>query len=146
MAARINGKSNLVLGNSETFLDHAWADTSLAVEGYQRYRADRPFAQGGGLLVYAPTHLAVKRRFDLELEGIESIWLEFNFPRSSPILVCFVYRAPSEFISYLTLLEDMISRANFQVNTKFIVTGALNFDLLGSPRPCSTKSFFNIFQ
>ena len=90
----------------------------------------------------------MKRRFDLEFEGIESVWLEFNFPRSSPILVCFVYRAPLEptCISYLTLLEDMISRANSQVNAKSIVTGDLNFYLLDSPRPYSTKSFFSIFK
>ena len=69
-----------MLGISESFLDTSWPNAALAVENYNLFRADRRVGSGGGLLIYVPSQLPVKRRSDLELEGIECIWLELHFP------------------------------------------------------------------
>ena len=41
---------------------------------------------GGGLMVYVPSHLLVRRRIDLEMDGIECIWLELHFPARVHVL------------------------------------------------------------
>ena len=140
VARRRLGRPNLVLGISESFLDNSWPNAALAVENYNLFRADRPVGSGGGLLIYVPSQLPVKRRSDLELEGIECIWLELHFPRSRPCLICFVYRPPSSNPAYTTLLEDMLSHSDSQ-GLQTIIIGDLNFDLLETPRPCPTKHF-----
>ena len=75
-------RPNLILGIAETFLNDSWSDASLAVEKYTLFRADRLANRGGGLLVYVPTHLSISRRSDLEMPGIETIWLQ-HFSTSS---------------------------------------------------------------
>ena len=81
-----HGRPNLVLGISETFLAESWSNAALSVDHYSLLRADRPVGSGEGLLVYIPSHLPVKRRTDLEREGVECFWLELHFPHSSPCL------------------------------------------------------------
>ena len=49
--------------------------SALAVDNYNLFREDRRIGAGGGLLIYVPSHLPVKRRSDLEIEGVETIWL-----------------------------------------------------------------------
>ena len=75
-------RPNLILGIAETFLNDSWSDASLAVEKYTLFRADRLANRGGGLLVYVPAHLSISRRSDLEMPGIETIWLQ-HFSTSS---------------------------------------------------------------
>ena len=55
-------------------------------------RRDRLHKLGGGLLVYITDHINFKRRNDIEIEDLESIWLQINFPNNKPILLNFVYR------------------------------------------------------
>lgn len=136
-------KPNLLLGISETFLDGSWSDEFLSVDNYTLFRADRSEGKGGGLLVYVPAHLPVCRRYDLELTGIESIWLELRYPRSRPCLFSFVYRPPSANVSYLDSLETMITRAD-SLNIQTIILGDFNFNLL--QKSSSRVRYENIFK
>ena len=88
----------------ESFLDDSWSSAALAVDNYNLFREDRRTGAGGGLLIYVPSHLPVKRRSDLEIEGVETIWLELQFPRSKSRLFCFVYRPPSANSAFTGLL------------------------------------------
>ena len=53
-------------------------------------RKDRLHKLGGGLLVYIADHINLKRRNDIEIEDLESIWLQITFPNNKPILLNFV--------------------------------------------------------
>lgn len=88
-SSRRNGKPNLILGKSETFINGSWSDASLQVDDYIIY-LNRAANKGGGLLVYVPLHLPFNRRTDLEVQGIECICLELRFPLSKPCCVTFV--------------------------------------------------------
>ena len=79
---------------------------------------------GAGLLIYVPSHLPVKRRSDLEIEGVETIWLELQFPRSKSRLFCFVYRPPSANAAFTGLLEEMLSHSDCK-NLFTVVRGDL---------------------
>ncbi|CAB4022001.1 Hypothetical predicted protein, partial [Paramuricea clavata] len=104
--------------------------------------------KGGGLLIYIPEHLIFKRRLDLEINGIECIWIEINFPNSKPILVSFIYRPPSSGAAYLDTFDSMISKADADGNPT-IILGDFNFDLLSDT--CNTRfknvlATFNLVQ
>lgn len=71
-SSRRNGKPNLILGISETFLNGFWSDASLCVENYNIHRLDRAANKGGGLLVYVPSHLPINRRTDLEVQALST--------------------------------------------------------------------------
>ena len=53
-------RPNLILAIAETFLNDSWSDSSLAVERYTLFRADRLTNRGGGLLGYVPAHLPIQ--------------------------------------------------------------------------------------
>ena len=121
-------RPNLILGIAETFLNDSWSDASLAMEKYTLFRSDRLANRGGGLLVYVPAHLPISRRSDLEMPGIETIWLELRYPRSRPSLFSFVYRPPSDDASFFERMDLMLSKAGCK-NYRTCLLGDLNIDL-----------------
>ena len=103
-------KPNLLLGLSETFFDDSWDNATLAVDHCTIVRADRKGKKGGALLLYVPDNVIFKRRLDLEINGVECLWIEIIFPHSKPILVSFVYRPPSSDASFLDIFDSMLSK------------------------------------
>lgn len=66
-----------VFGVSETMLKSHKSTNAFIIEGFQTpYRKDNTTNGGGGLLVYVRNGINVKRREDLETNGISCIWLE----------------------------------------------------------------------
>ena len=83
-----------VLSISETHLDDQVHTSDLLIEGFNEpYRNDRTFS-GGGVMVYVSSAIYSRRIVDLEIYGIEMIWLELLSGRSR-ILLCTVYRPPN---------------------------------------------------
>ena len=122
---------NLILGIAETFLNDSWSDASLAVERFTLFRADRLANRGGGLLVYVPTHLPISRVSDLEMPGIESIWLELHYPRSRPCLFSFIYRPPSADALFFELMDLMLTKVDCK-NYRTCILGDFNIDLFSN--------------
>ena len=85
--------------------------------------------KGGGLLVYVPTHLPVKRRADLEINRIEAIWLELKHPRSKPCLLGLIYRPPSTDSSFYDDFDLMLTQVDCK-NCKTYLLGDFNIDLI----------------
>ena len=50
-------------------------------------------SRGGGVLVYVPESFLSWRRIDLEMEGIEAIWIEIRFQKRE-VLMCTAYCPP----------------------------------------------------
>ena len=72
------GQSHTILTLSETWLSGDVLNTQIEIQGCTLHRLDRP-SHGGGTAVYIPSHMKAKRRKDLEICGIEIIWLELCF-------------------------------------------------------------------
>ena len=118
-----------IMGLCETFLNIQVDNNILNIDGYDFERRDREGKSGGGILVYISNMLNYKRRHDLELGGIESIWIEISIPNSKPILVCSVYRPPSAPCSWVTELCCEINRASCD-DKEMIIMGDYNIDHL----------------
>ncbi|CAC5380776.1 unnamed protein product [Mytilus coruscus] len=123
----------LALGSSivcitESHLDENIFSQEIHIDGYHQelYRNDRN-CFGGGVSVYVSEILKTKRRFDLEFENGELIWLEIDFPQHK-ILLCAVYRSPGSSHPFWQNFKHSIEQA-YNYTTKIVITGDLNVDL-----------------
>ena len=121
-----------VLGVCETFLASHVSDGQISIEGYDLIRKDRSdtqdkCARGGGLIFYYRNTLNCKRRPELEISKLETIWVEFPLPNSKPILICTVYRPPSVQSEWTDLFEREISIAQ-TTGLELILMGDFNID------------------
>ena len=78
---------------SETWFDGEMSDSEINIPGYTVFRMDRE-SKDGGVAVYARNDISVIRRTDLEIEGVEGLWLEIILPKSRGFLVGTFYRPP----------------------------------------------------
>ena len=64
------------------------------IHGYTFIKRNRTQGSGDGVGVYIKDNIVWERRFDLEKDGIESIWLEMYIAKSKSLLVATYYRPP----------------------------------------------------
>ena len=70
-----------ILSFTESWLNicNSISDNDVLLDGYQTpFRCDRVNRMGGGVIVYCKNNLLCTRRRDLEINGIENIWLEVS--------------------------------------------------------------------
>ena len=112
----------VVITISETWLDNTIPDSDIAIHDYTIFRQDRD-RSGRGVMVYAHELLPVKRRHDLEYDGLGSIWLEIRLP-CVKILLATYYRPPGanedEKSSFLVGLQSSIDKAFAENNVKSV--------------------------
>ena len=57
-------------------------------------------------------------RKNLEIKGIETIWIEASFTKANSILICFLYRPQdsSEYLdkNFLTYFDNMIETVDYE--------------------------------
>ena len=119
---------------TETHLSSHISDDEIGIQGYTIYRLDRQAqSKGGGVGVYVRDCVSVSRRFDLESNSIEGIWLGILIAKSKIILFGSLYRPPfgSQFISadFNATLEDTQGLAMAE-NKEILLVGDLNATFL----------------
>ena len=119
----------------ETFLRKKYPDSQISICNFDFFRKDRTNTQdktGGGLILYLKKSLnVIKRRVDLEISNIETLWVAVYMPNSKPFLVCTVYRPPSAHSEWIDLFEEemLIAQAT---GLEYILMGDFNIDLTSS--------------
>ena len=96
------------------------------MDNYNILCLERAANKGGGLLVYAPLHLLINRGTDLQVQGIECICLELQFPRSKPCLFSFIYQLPSSKVSYFDSLDALLNKLDSE-GSHYITLGDFNY-------------------
>ena len=119
-----------LLGLSETRLDDRIEDANISIPNHILIRRDKQYDKHTGLAVYIHSSQAqyLKRREDLEVKEIECIWIELRLNPSTPLLVCFIYRNPSETANWLDKFETMLDNIPDK-NHEIIIEGDINIDL-----------------
>lgn len=69
--------------------------------------------------MYLPAHLSISRS-DLEMRGIESIWLELRYPRSRLCLFSFICRPPSADASLPERMDLMLTKVDCKVYRSYV--------------------------
>ena len=97
-------------------------------------------------MLYLKDNLSYKRRTDLEIPNIETLFVELHFSNGN-FLVGFVYRPPiSNFVLYSDWLKcmDILLEKCRNENKKFILLGDFNIDL--APTIYQRNTRINTFQ
>ena len=124
-----------IFGMCETFLTSSVSDNQIAIDGFDLIRKDRSDTQnksGGGVILYYRKSVNCKRRCELEVSNIETLWTEISLPNSKPFLVCTVYRPPCSNSEWIDLFEEELSIAQ-TTGLELIIMGDINIDLNPSP-------------
>ena len=88
-----NFKGIYIFSLSETHLSSCKiAETDIP--GYTFISKHRKTGSGGGVGAYISSSIPFERRYDLENELIECIWIEILFPNTKGLLLGIVYRPP----------------------------------------------------
>ncbi|XP_053406441.1 uncharacterized protein LOC123527061 [Mercenaria mercenaria] len=118
-----------ILVFTETWLSHTTSNEHILIQNFDPpFRNDRVGRLGGGVAIYVRSGLYATRRLDLEILGLETLWIELTL-RNKKLLVGGFYRPPDSNNEYWTLLEESIDRAHFHSNN-VAITGDFNINVL----------------
>lgn len=126
LSSILSDNSLHIIGISETHLDNETEDCEINILGYNIFRNDRN-TFGGGVAFYIQEQLPVKLRKDLDILGVEILWLQVHLPYIKPILVGCCYRPPSSNIQYLEKICTILQQVTDE-NREIYFLGDLNID------------------
>lgn len=119
-----------ILSFTETWLSDSISNSDIEFTSFKTpERKDRSTDNHGGVIVYIKDSLHHRRRQDLELAGIECIWVEI-FLRTKRVLLGVFYRPPSSNVQYDAAIEDSIHLAVDTGIEDIVVTGDFNRNML----------------
>ena len=100
-----------MLGFSEALQNGDVSEEELKLNGFQYVRKDRTSGSAGG--VYIKQGLSWHKRYDLEVDSVECLWIEILLPKRKDILVGSIYRLPdgSKYLDkdFDLKLDDMLN-------------------------------------
>ena len=120
-----------IFGMCETFVTSSVSEDQMAVDGFDLMRKDRSDTQnkaGGGVILYFRKSINCKRKCNIEISNIETLWAEITLPNAKPFLICSVYRPPSLTSDWIDLFEEALSIAQ-TTGLEVIIMGDFNLDL-----------------
>ena len=121
-----------ILAFTETWLNPTVQSDDLVFKTFHKpERKDRRSDHFGGLLLYVKSGIFYKRRSDLEINGIECIWIEVVLNKKSLLFGLF-YRPPNSSADVYSNIEESISLAVDTGTSDIIITGDFNFNVLNS--------------
>ena len=132
---------------SETHLNEYIPDDNVSISGYSIFRNDRVGKAGGGVMIYAADDYVSCVHKELQGTLIESLWVEFKFKKSKPLLVSCVYRPPKSNISWFESFEFQLHSA-YNLGLCTVMTGDFNLDILNDKIPIWSEMYasFNFTQ
>ena len=142
-----NHNSIEIFGLSETWITPD-CPYDLEIPGYKFKRRDRLSGIGGGVGAYIKDGVPYIRRYYLESEDCEILWLEICFKCSNGFLVAIVYRPPASSKHLSDTFEssfDNVLSALALEGKELIITGDLNCDYLNPNIGNSLKRIINLY-
>ena len=122
------GQDYDIIAVTETFLSACNQDSDYDLPGFHRIlRRDRAGGVGSGVALYVSRAMRVKRRTDLEIPGIEVMWVEIRL-HNNTFLKAVAYRPPSASVSFWDDLQVSYDLAYSSPTDKIILVGDLNAD------------------
>ena len=123
-----------ILGLSETKLNSNHMNSIFEVKNYQMFRKDRVISEdrpehGGGLIVYVKDGINCKRRYDLECERIECVWLEIFPTNCKSFLIGNIYRHPNETVNWNEGFDNYLDKV-LECEKEMYLMGDFNRDLM----------------
>ena len=106
-------------------------------------RKDRPTG-GGGIVLYVKAGIKATRRNELELEGLESIWVDITC-KNRKFTLGVIYRTPNATVDKWNTFRCMLDDVEPNLFNKVLIVGDLNDDLLPGT-PCHLRNILEDYQ
>lgn len=121
-----------IITMSETWLCDSDCNNSLLLSTYNPpIRKDRVNDPHGGVAIYVRNTLSCKHRLDLDLPGLECVWIETKLNQES-LLVGSLYRPPNSNAHYWELIRENIRKVN-NTGLKYLLLGDFNTNWINQP-------------
>lgn len=135
-----------VLAFTETWLNPVSESSPDLIHNdfYPPFCQSRQARIGGGVAIYVRKNFVVKRRKDLEVRNIESVWLELKL-KSQKLLLGTFYRPPNTNNQYWNLIQLSIELAFNTGIANILITGDLNDNVL-AVNNCGLTDIMNQFD
>ena len=118
-----------ILAFSETWLGQAVSSENLLLDSFHTpERKDRPNDNHGGVILYVKNKYFYRRRTDLEIQGVESIWVEIH-QTPNPLLFGVFYRPPNTTAVQHSSIIDSIHLAIDTGIQNVVLTGDFNLNI-----------------
>ena len=118
-----------ILAFSETWLSPAVSSDDVLLDSFHvPERKDRLNDNHGGVILYVKNKYFYRRRTDLEIGGVESIWIEIHHS-SNPLLFGLFYRPPNTNSTQHSSIVDSIHLAIDSGIQNIIFTGDFNLNI-----------------
>ena len=111
----------------------------MALDGYNILRKDKVEVlnkSGGGLIMYFRELLNVKRRPEIVIPNLETIWAEITLPNAKPVA-----RPPDSLSNWIDLFEEELSAAQAS-GLEIILMDDFNIDYI----LCTNRKWLNLVQ
>ena len=134
---------------SETHIDNSTPTQLFEIPGYIFISKNRDVGTHVGVAVYIKDGIPLFRRTDLEVNELECIWLEVNFPNTKSFPISVWYRPPSAWKFLPTNFNELLRNSLIKVsleNKKTILTGYFNINYQKVDDNGELKSIFALFQ
>ena len=131
-----------VIAFSETWLSPDIQDDKIMFQNYQKpFRKDRQDDAYGGVIIYVKNNIPCKRRTDLEVDGVESVWLEIKLKNKTVLFATF-HRAPNSTSEVQSKIESSLDLAYDADTFNIIITGDFNYNYLNTAGQRKATSLF----
>ena len=134
---------------SETHIDNSTPTQLFEIPGYTFINKNRDIGTHGGVALYIKDGIPFIRSTDLEVNGLECIWLEINFPSTKSFLISVWYWPPSTSKFLPTNFNELLRNSLIKVsseNKEKILTGDFNINCRKVDENEELKSIFTLFQ
>ena len=140
-----------VVSLSETWLhDGIFSDELLFPSFLSPECKDRVHDRYGGVILYIKNNLSYTRRNDLEIGGLECIWIQIKSNNNRNILYGVFYRPPNSDSTYTSPIEDSIDLAINSDIAVVIITGDFKLNIMNENQfrkietLCNQFIYFNV--
>ena len=128
LTIHLNRKNSThILGLCETFIGNNISNADIHIKNYNIERRDRANKNGGGIVIYINDKTIYKRRNDLEINDIESVWLEIMPQFCKSFLLNFIYRPPSSKQSWIDLYNAQVELVD-SLCVEYYILGDVNIN------------------
>ena len=142
-------KNTHMFSLSETHIENSTPTQLFEIPGYTFINKNRDVGTHGGVAIYIKDSIPFTRRTDLEVNELECIWLEINFPNTKSFLFSVWYRPPSTSKFLPTNFNELLRNSLIKVsseNKEMILTGDFNINYQKVDDNGELKSIFALFQ
>ena len=126
-----------ILVFSESWLKPEITDEQIYIENFKPpFRNDRTGRIGGGVAIFVRDTITCKRRLDLEIRGLETVWIEILM-NSNKVLLGGFYRPPNSGTDSFDLITESIDNAYNSNIIDVIILGDFNYNMVSDSNKMS---------